>query len=58
MSIFCAIPYNLILYRVLELMDSKFTDEDFFELLEKVKQKKLDELFEEPSSYEDELDDD
>jgi hypothetical protein len=43
---------------VLELMDSKFTDEDFFELLEKVKQKKLDELFEEPSSYEDELDDD
>ena len=40
------------------LMVVRFTDEDYSELSERIKRQKLDELFEEPSTYEDELDDD
>lgn len=40
------------------LMTVKFTDEDYSHLSERIQKQKLDELFEEPSSYEDELDDD
>jgi hypothetical protein len=40
------------------LMVVRFTDEDYSELSERIQKQKLDELFEEPSTYEDELDDD
>ncbi len=40
------------------LMVVRFTDEDYSELSERIRRQKLDELFEEPSTYEDELDDD
>ena len=40
------------------LMVVKFTDDDYQELMGKVQRQKMEELFEEPSSYEDELDDD
>ena len=36
----------------------KFTDEDIEQLQKRVLQQKIDELFEEPSSYEDDDDDD
>jgi 1-acyl-sn-glycerol-3-phosphate acyltransferase len=36
------------------LLVVRFTDEDLQELQQRVLQKKIDELFEEPSSYEDE----
>lgn len=36
------------------LLMVKFTDQDFEELQKKVLQQKIDELFEEPSTYEDE----
>ena len=39
------------------LMAVKFTDEDLQELQKRVLQQKIDELFEEPSTYEDEEDD-
>lgn len=39
------------------LMTVKFTDEDYSHLSERIQKQKLDELFEEPSTYEDELDD-
>ena len=35
----------------------RFTEEDLQELYQRVLQKKMDELFEEPSTYEDEEDD-
>jgi hypothetical protein len=38
------------------LLVVRFTDEDLQELQQRVLQKKIDELFEEPSSYEDEDD--
>jgi len=38
------------------LLVIRFTDEDLQELQQRVLQKKIDELFEEPSSYEDEDD--
>lgn len=40
------------------LLVIRFTDEDFQELQQRVLQQKMDELFEEPSTYEDEDDDD
>jgi hypothetical protein len=40
-----------------ELLVIKFTDEDYRELQEIIMRQKMDELFEEPSSYEDEDDD-
>jgi 1-acyl-sn-glycerol-3-phosphate acyltransferase len=40
------------------LLVIKFTDEDLEELQKKVLQQKIDELFEEPSCYEDDDDDD
>lgn len=39
------------------LLVVKFTDEDFQELQERILEQKMKELFEEPSSYEDENDD-
>jgi hypothetical protein len=39
------------------LLVIRFTDEDLQELQQRVLQQKIDELFEEPSSYEDEEDD-
>lgn len=39
------------------LMTVKFTDEDYSQLSERIQKQKLDELFEEPSTYEDEIDD-
>lgn len=39
------------------LLVIKFTDEDIEELQKRVLQQKLDELFEEPSTYEDEEED-
>lgn len=39
-------------------MSTIITEEDIRKLQEKVLEKKMQELFEEPSSYEDELDDD
>lgn len=38
------------------LLVIKFTDEDLEELQKRILQKKIDELFEEPSTYEDESD--
>ena len=35
----------------------KFTDKDFQELQRRIMEQKMDELFEEPSTYEDEDDD-
>jgi hypothetical protein len=40
------------------LLVVKFTDEDIEHLHQRILQQKMDELFEEPSSYEDEDDDD
>ncbi len=40
------------------LLVIRFTDEDLKELQERVLQQKMDELFEEPSTYEDDDDDD
>jgi len=40
------------------LLVVKFTEEDLAELQQRVLQQKMDELFEEPSTYEDEDDDD
>lgn len=40
------------------LLVVKFTDEDLQELQERILQQKMNELFEEPSTYEDEDDDD
>ena len=39
------------------LMSVKFTDEDLEQLQQRVTQQKMEELFEEPSTYEDENDD-
>lgn len=40
------------------LMSIRFTDEDLEKLQQRVTQQKMEELFEEPSAYEDENDDD
>lgn len=38
-------------------MESELNDDDLIKLMERVQKKKIEELFEEPSSYEDELED-